>query len=400
MADSSIACGPASQPNAGFETRVIGPAYFMLAIVAGLAGAGIGGQGTELGSSAIARHGVMMTFFVIIPSLLGGLGNGLLPSRLRTDGMALRGLNVAGLLLFALGLLAILGAGFAGAQASALVAAGLGVGCVAMISLAIVLIASILDGRRSGVAMDTLTWSQLFGASALIAVVPLIGAALTRAAFGTSGPLASVLSAMPLPAATIALAPACGIVADVLEVDLTGKRLRICLVSALGIMSIGAAVVWDRLMVVHMDWPASLTVALQAIPAVVAVGAALVGSWRHLKPASLPLAWICGVVVLLSAGWLVGNADARHSAMAFGLIFAAFAGLYRWLGLSGRDVGPMAWPHCVLTAVGTVATLMPTILPEPIGGAAMSAALVCLVPMVLRAFTGPAPELAHVGAAS
>jgi len=375
--------------------RVIGPIYLLLAVVAGLSG-GIMTQFLSAHADMAVlsfRHGVLMTFFVVLPALLGGIGNVFVPLRLTPARLVLPGMNRAGLGAVSLGLFLLLSGGMTAEGASWVMPVAMMLWAVGMVCMAAVLVASILDGRDERHRLDVFLWSLLLGACGIVAIAPVIAAAATQSLLGLHGAslagFDSFLDQARGPEMMLALVPAFGIVTESVAPRLRADRwLSRVVVGAMVVLSVGNGVVWAHGVVTH-DVAHVAGFLTQVVPAAVLVVAWVLTVWHGRVAMDLRLGWACGFVLLLSTGWLLGGGGLHHSALAFGGMFAVFGGWYQWLMVTGRSRGLMALPHFVLAATGVVASLWPNALVHQGGDMLMAGSLVCFVPVVMRAFARP-----------
>ncbi|QUS34928.1 cbb3-type cytochrome c oxidase subunit I [Falsirhodobacter algicola] len=366
-------------PKAAPDHRLIGLAHLLIALIAGAGASGLAAAlrfgWIEGSAGAIAAHGVLMTFFVTLPALFGGIAALALPAEIGARGPALPRMAHLALWLHALGV--------AGAGAAVLTASlPVGLGALAMVGLsgslsAINVITTFVVARRRPAAeVPVLGWSLLITACVLLAALPVVSAAAVLLAAGIGRPAALWLDAggdvaalrgvlwfYGQPELFAMLLPGFGIIAHVTE-RATGRALpaRTAFVGLLAIVAALGTILWMQQSfagTLPMDGFLALAPRLAALPALMLAGLVLM----VLRGAALglPMAWGMAALALMATGavttLLGGTEPARfHYVVALASAFALFAAFYLWLPeITGRALpARSAWVQFGLIALGTV----------------------------------------------
>ena len=369
--------------------------FLVLAIVAGLVGGALSlslhvpalmqGPNAAAWQAVASRHGPIVVAYAAVPALLGGFGTWFVPLQIGAANTAFPRLAAGSLLLLGAGFVLTVW-GLLPGRPPALLLAAVALSGVAIVLCAANLVATILNLRRPGLslgAMPVFAWSQLIAGGLVVATVPLLLAALTRAMLHPG--LTGLSRGLDRTGSTILILPCLGLVSEIVAGlsgrPLAGRRLAIVAMAAFAMLS-------------GFDWAHRLLNGVAGVDrfgrgAVALTCLVLLGCWgatlrRAPRARALltrtPGLFALGVMAVLSIGSLVGLRDAsQHDGAALGTVFALFAGLYWWIGrMTGR-----AYPEglgrlqfwLLLAGVGLV------FLPQPIPSA-LGAALACLSMLV------------------
>ena len=324
-------------------------------------------------NGVIAAHGLVMVFWFLIPALIGGIGNWIVPLMIGAPDTAFPRLNLLSVWLLALGFVAVLfGLLLRSPLAPDFSFAALCLAGASSLLLACNFIATILNMRAHGLGlhkMPLFCWSILVTSLLLVLVLPVLAGVVTILLAGqpslvTQGPIGAALFARLFwffghPEAYIVVLPAFGIISQILS-TFTNRPIRAYLVVAYAMVAIGLVgfVVWAH----RLFFPAWMGHYVNAASLVLVVpGAILFIAWgmtlyRARIAYKTPMLWALGFVFLFVIGGLMGLAMAltgarnsfnlvahSHYVLSMGAVFAIFGGFYYWIGkISGRPY-PEIW---------------------------------------------------------
>ncbi|NHO31496.1 heme-copper oxidase family protein [Acetobacter fallax] len=424
---------PNRAESASFTAPVpaISTASLSLAVAVGSI-AGISGILQEAGvlSDGLTRqmawfHPVAMLLFVAVPAFLGGFGRlflarDLADPMLENGGLArLSRLDAASLSLLLLSLLTFI----AGGGAASLVATGLLLWSAGAILLATSTVTTILDSRaRSGCVVSRgqvrsgavppfslFTWTQLFAATSLLFVAPVLAASATHAFFGQAG-IENVLPSFSMPVTLIVLVAAFGLAARIFDsVAPLSSRIRLTAAAIAGLASDGGAVIWARGLFAHQP---QFLITLAGTGLAAAMSLIFAGLWvRALwhqtvsvrTRAGVPVLWASAFFVLLAAGWGVqmSSGQGLHAAVLSGAVFVLFGAFYNWLetasegrysvGLARLQFG-LLFAGAILSAAGGLSARGPV---QMTGDVAMAGSLAIFVAVIAGAMKRHRHEIRH-----